>query len=51
MKKENIPNVIKLKGKVIIFKIGFIINEIKEKTKPANIKVDNPPIILTPENI
>jgi len=51
IKKENDPKVIRFKGRVMIFKTGFIIKNIKDKTTPPMIYVGIPPEIFTPGKI
>ena len=50
IKKENDPKVIKFRGRVMIFKIGFIIKNIKDNAIPPKIYVGIPPVIFTPGN-
>lgn len=43
IKNEKKPNVIIFKGRVMTFRIGLIINDIREKAMPPVIIVGHPP--------
>ncbi|MCL5010376.1 MAG: hypothetical protein M1289_02115 [Patescibacteria group bacterium] len=47
--KENNPKVKRLKGRLIILRIGLRKNDKKDKAAPPIAKVSIPPLILTPD--
>lgn len=47
-KNEKRPNVTKLRGNAIIFRIGFIVKNIKDNIIPPIINELSPPDTLTP---